>query len=56
MGNGGRWMNASGYQTTHTPTEHSALSFRPGQAGADPTYGPHRLCGTSQIRWLHPYL
>ena len=31
-------MNASGYQTTHTPTEHSALSFRPGQAGADPTY------------------
>ena len=32
-------MNASGYQTTHTPTEHSALSFSPGQAGADPTYG-----------------
>ena len=39
MGNGGQWMNASGYQTTHTPTEHSALSFSPGQAGADPTYG-----------------
>ena len=39
MGNGGQWMNAPGYQTTHTPTEHSALSFSPGQAGADPTYG-----------------
>ena len=23
----------------NTPTEHSALSFSPGQAGADPTYG-----------------
>ena len=32
-------MNAPGYQTTHTPTEHSALSFSSGQAGADPTYG-----------------
>ena len=31
--------NVPGYQTTHTPTEHSALSFSPGQAGADPTYG-----------------
>ena len=39
MGNGGQWMNAPGYQTTHSPTEHSALSFSPGQAGADPTYG-----------------
>lgn len=39
MGNGGQWMNAPGYQTTHTPTEHSALSFSAGQAGADPTYG-----------------
>lgn len=39
MGNGGQWMNASGYQTTHTPTEHSALSFTPGQAGADAQYG-----------------
>ena len=39
MGNGGQWMNAPGYQTAHIPTEHSALSFSPGQAGADPTYG-----------------
>ena len=39
MGNGGQWMNAPGYQTTHVPTEHSALSFSPGQADADPTYG-----------------
>lgn len=39
MGNGNQWMEASGYQTTHTPTEHSALSFSSSQAGADPTYG-----------------
>lgn len=39
MGNGGDWKNKAGYQTTNTPTEHSALSFSPGQAGADPTYG-----------------
>ena len=39
MGNGGDWKQKAGYQTTHTPTEHSALSFSPGQAGADPTYG-----------------
>ena len=39
MGNGGDWKHKAGYQTTHTPTEHSALSFSPGQAGADPTYG-----------------
>ncbi|WP_442252553.1 phage tail tip lysozyme [Streptococcus agalactiae] len=39
MGNGGDWKQKAGYQTTHTPTEHSALSFSPGQAGSDPTYG-----------------
>lgn len=39
MGNGGDWKNKAGYQTTNKPTEHSALSFAPGQAGADPTYG-----------------
>ncbi len=39
MGNGGQWMNKPGFITTHTPTEHSALSFSPGQAGADPIYG-----------------
>ena len=39
MGNGGDWRHNAGYQITHTPTEHAALSFAPGQAGADPTYG-----------------
>ena len=39
MGNGGQWMNKPGFTTTHTPTEHSALSFSPGQAGANPIYG-----------------
>lgn len=39
MGNGGQWMNKPGFTTTHTPTEHSALSFSPGQGGADPVYG-----------------
>lgn len=39
MGNGGDWRNKSGYQITHTPTEHSAISFAPGQANSDPTYG-----------------
>lgn len=27
MGNGGQWMNKQGFTTTHTPTEHSALSL-----------------------------
>ena len=48
MGNGGQWMNAPGYQTTHTPTEHSALSFSPRQAGADPTYG--HIAFVEQVR------
>lgn len=39
MGNGGDWQNKAGYTTTHTPTEHAAVSFSPGQADADGTYG-----------------
>lgn len=39
MGNGGDWKRKSGYQTTQSPTEHSAVCFSPGQAGADSTYG-----------------
>ena len=39
MGNGGQWKYKSGYRTTNTPTEHAALCFDPGQAGADSTYG-----------------
>ena len=39
MGNGGDWQYKIGYQTTHTPTEYSAISFSPGQAGSDLTYG-----------------
>ncbi len=33
-----QWME-SGYSTTKTPTEHSALSFSSSRAGADPVYG-----------------
>lgn len=39
MGNGGEWQYKAGYQTTNTPTEHTALSISPGLAGSDPTYG-----------------
>ena len=39
MGNGNQWMEKTGYTTTNTPTEHSALSFSSSQAGADPVYG-----------------
>lgn len=39
MGNGGDWQNANGYKVTTKPTAGSALSFSPGQAGADKTYG-----------------
>lgn len=39
MGNGGDWRHKAGYRTTHTPTEHTAVSFAPGQAYADPVYG-----------------
>lgn len=39
MGNGGDWQYASGYEVSHIPITGSALSFSPGQAGADSTYG-----------------
>lgn len=39
MGNGGDWKSAAGYDTSHTPQVGYAVSFSPGQAGADGTYG-----------------
>lgn len=39
MGNGGDWQNKVEYEVTSIPTKHAALSFSPGQAGADTTYG-----------------
>lgn len=39
MGNGGDWKNKPGYQTTHEAKPGYAISFSPGQAGADRTYG-----------------
>ncbi|MGT2896029.1 CHAP domain-containing protein [Streptococcus entericus] len=39
MGNGGDWKHKVGYTTTNIPTEHSAISFSPSEAGSDPTYG-----------------
>ncbi|AND80009.1 CHAP domain-containing protein [Streptococcus pantholopis] len=39
MGNGGDWQHKSGYVTTHQPEVGYAVSFAPGQAGADGTYG-----------------
>lgn len=39
MGNGGEWQYKPGYETTHTPRENTAVSFTPGTAGSDPTYG-----------------
>lgn len=42
MGNGGEWgynAMARGYETSSTPKRHTAVSFKPGQAGADATYG-----------------
>ncbi len=39
MGNGGDWQKAPGYTVTQTPQEGCAVSFSPGQAGADLTYG-----------------
>ncbi len=55
MGNGGDWKQKAGYQTTHTPTEHSALSFSPEQAGADPTYGHIAFRGAGQIRRVYSH-
>ena len=43
MGNGGDWKNKPGYQTTHEAKTGYAISFSPGQAGADRTYGHHLL-------------
>lgn len=39
MGNGGDWQFKPGYDITHTPQVGAAVSFAPGQAGADATYG-----------------
>ncbi|MFC3928240.1 CHAP domain-containing protein [Streptococcus caprae] len=39
MGNGGDWQYKAGYETSHEPKVGAALSFSPGQAGADGTYG-----------------
>ncbi|MGT2935827.1 CHAP domain-containing protein [Streptococcus castoreus] len=39
MGNGGDWQNKSGFVTTHKPKVGYVVSFSPGQAGADLTYG-----------------
>ncbi|KPJ22307.1 CHAP domain-containing protein [Streptococcus phocae] len=39
MGNGGDWKHKAGYETTQTPKIGYAVSFAPGQAGADGTYG-----------------
>lgn len=39
MGNGGDWKNVPGYTVTNKPTLHAAVSFSPGQAGSDTTYG-----------------
>ena len=42
-------MNKPGFTTTHTPTEHSALSFSPGQGGADPVYGHIAFVGARRF-------
>ncbi|WP_165211856.1 CHAP domain-containing protein [Streptococcus tangpeifui] len=39
MGNGGDWQFKSGYNLSHQPKVGYAVSFAPGQAGADPDYG-----------------
>lgn len=39
MGNGGDWRYKSGYELTHSPKVGYAISFAPGQAGADSSYG-----------------
>ncbi|MGO2244719.1 MAG: CHAP domain-containing protein [Pseudolactococcus laudensis] len=39
MGNGGAWSGKSGYTVSHEPKAQTALSFLPGQAGADVAYG-----------------
>ena len=39
MGNGADWQHKPGYEITHSPKVGYAVSFSPGQAGADPVYG-----------------
>lgn len=39
MGNGGDWKNAIGYEVTQVPQVRAAVSFSPGEAGADRNYG-----------------
>lgn len=39
MGNGGDWQYKAGYEKSHIPQIGSAVSFSPGQAGADRVYG-----------------
>ncbi|HFI0514442.1 TPA: CHAP domain-containing protein, partial [Streptococcus suis] len=39
MGNGGDWKYKAGYQTTRTPTKHSAICFSPGEGDSHPYYG-----------------
>ncbi|HEP7390468.1 TPA: CHAP domain-containing protein [Streptococcus pyogenes] len=39
MGNGGDWQRKPGFLTTHKPKVGYVVSFAPGQAGADATYG-----------------
>ncbi|HEP1546133.1 immunogenic secreted protein [Streptococcus pyogenes] len=39
MGNGGDWQRKPGFVTTHKPKVGYVVSFAPGQAGADATYG-----------------
>ena len=39
MGNCGDWKYKPGYQTTRTPTKHSAICFSPGEGGSHPYYG-----------------
>lgn len=44
MGNGGQWYQKAGYSASHTPKEHTAVSFVQGLAGSDPTYGHVAFC------------
>ncbi|EHI70713.1 CHAP domain-containing protein [Streptococcus ictaluri] len=39
MGNGGDWKYKAGFRLSKTPKVGYAISFAPGQAGADATYG-----------------
>ncbi|WP_285122516.1 CHAP domain-containing protein [Lactococcus petauri] len=39
MGNGGDWGRGPNYEVSHVPQVNTAVSFNPGQAGADQVYG-----------------